>query len=384
MVQSQASRGTGQGTFLPSMRFSFWRAPTTATASKSSSLTIPTKDSSFLDSATRIAEYSSGGSGYAKPWRYLLWQTLAYESAAELHKSIGFRHRSPCQLRFRECTASGSETGGPVYMGSDWRCAAAPVAFRHYFGRSWPQEAIRSARVRLLRFWPSLRSAASASSVTLATNHETANLLRQLGAQDVRLWLDSGIPFEIVSNHRAPKSRTKELTLLWVGRMQPRKALPLALEALAAAGDMNVRLWIAGDGEMRGSWEEYAKALHLEDRVEFLGRVPWDAMSSLYQNADAFLFTSLRDSFGTQVLEAMGHGLPVLTLDHQGVGTFIPANARSNPSHNTARNCERDCRGNSVACAKPRCTRAPGRSGAGLCGNTNMGEARRMDVSTLR
>jgi len=82
-----------------------------------------------------------------------------------------------------------------------------------------------------------------------------------------------------------------------------RKALPLALEALAAAGDMNVRLWIAGDGEMRGSWEEYAKALHLESRVEFLGRVPWDAMSSLYQNADAFLFTSLRDSFGTQVLK---------------------------------------------------------------------------------
>jgi len=109
--------------------------------------------------------------------------------------------------------------------------------------------------------------------------------------------------------------------------MQPRKALPLALDGLAAAGDMNVRLWIAGDGEMRGAWEEYAKALHLEDRVEFLGRVPWDAMSSLYQNADAFLFTSLRDSFGTQVLEAMGHGLPVLTLDHQGVGTFIPANA---------------------------------------------------------
>ena len=33
------------------------------------------------------------------------------------------------------------------------------------------------------------------------------------------------------------------------------------------------------------------------------------------------------DSFGTQVLEAMGHSLPILTLDHQGVGTFVPSEA---------------------------------------------------------
>src|SRR5207245_6849789 len=35
----------------------------------------------------------------------------------------------------------------------------------------------------------------------------------------------------------------------------------------------------------------------------------------------------LRDSFGMQVLEAMGHGLPILTLDHQGAGTFVPSAA---------------------------------------------------------
>src|SRR5438132_327360 len=50
-------------------------------------------------------------------------------------------------------------------------------------------------------------------------------------------------------------------------------------------------------------------------------------IARLYKSADAFLFTSLRDSFGTQVLEAMGHGLPILTLDHQGVGTFVPPEA---------------------------------------------------------
>jgi len=115
--------------------------------------------------------------------------------------------------------------------------------------------------------------------------------------------------------------------MLWVGRMEPRKALPLALEAFAQNQDLNARLLIAGDGAMRTRWERYARRLHPVNKVVFLGHVPWSQMARLYRSADAFLFTSLRDSFGTQVLEAMGHGLPILTLDHQGVGTFVPTDA---------------------------------------------------------
>ena len=101
----------------------------------------------------------------------------------------------------------------------------------------------------------------------------------------------------------------------------------MALDAFAQTQDLNAKLLIAGDGEMRAQWEQYAQRLHLTNKVEFLGRVPWNEMPHLYGKADAFLFTSLRDSFGSQVLEAMGHGLPVLTLDHQGVGTFVPEEA---------------------------------------------------------
>jgi N-acetylglucosaminyldiphosphoundecaprenol N-acetyl-beta-D-mannosaminyltransferase len=106
--------------------------------------------------------------------------------------------------------------------------------------------------------------------------------------------------------------------------MEPRKALPLVLEAFAQNQDLNAKLLIAGDGAIRTRWEQYARRLHPVHKVVFLGHVPWSEMARLYESADAFVFTSLRDSFGTQVLEAMGHGLPILTLDHQGVGTFVP------------------------------------------------------------
>ena len=255
---------------------------------------------------------------------YLMWMRLAYQKAIELHRRIDFDIAHHVSYGSVSAPPPVRKLAIPFVWGPIGGGQQTPWAFRCYFGRAWPRELTRSVRVRLLPFSPSARGAAHATLVTLATNQETASLLRRMGAQDVRLCLDSGLPSSFVSE--APISpRNRELfTLLWAGRMQPRKALPLALEAVAQAGDVPVRLLIAGDGEMRKSWEDCAKRLGLERKTEFLGKVPWGEMPGVYQQADAFLFTSLRDSFGTQVLEAMGQGLPILTLDHQGAGTFVP------------------------------------------------------------
>jgi len=266
-------------------------------------------------------------SGLQSPSLYLFWQTLAYKKAVELHKRSGFDVVHHVSYGSVSAPPPVRKLGIPFVWGPIGGAQQAPAAFRHYFGRAWAQEILRSARVRLLPFSPSVRSAAKASHVTLATNQETADLLRQMGARNVRLYLDSGIPSSFVSDPRVSPHNGKIFTLLWAGRMQPRKALPLALEGLARADDVPMRLLIAGDGEMRKVWEYYAKRLRLEHKVEFLGKVPWDEMPGVYQRADALLFTSLRDSFGMQLLEAMGQGLPILALDHQGAGTFVPAAA---------------------------------------------------------
>ena len=39
------------------------------------------------------------------------------------------------------------------------------------------------------------------------------------------------------------------------------------------------------------------------------------------------LFSSIREAFGSQVLEAMSRGLPVVALDIHGVADFMPAGA---------------------------------------------------------
>jgi glycosyltransferase involved in cell wall biosynthesis len=73
--------------------------------------------------------------------------------------------------------------------------------------------------------------------------------------------------------------------------------------------------------------EDLTRELGLTNRVEFLGRIPHEDMPALFQRCDAFLFTSLRDSFGSVVLEAMAHGVPIVTLNHQGMRAFVPEDA---------------------------------------------------------
>jgi glycosyltransferase involved in cell wall biosynthesis len=267
------------------------------------------------------------GGNVAVAIHYLQWLRQACLKAVELHHQIGFDVVHHVSYGTISAPTPFWRLPVPFVWGPVGGAQRVPPPFHHYI-RSWSgREILRTIRLAFLPFSFSFCRAAKASAVILATNHETSGMLARAGAPNVRLFLDSGVPSKFVSSPRVRRPRGRPFTLLWVGRMQPRKALPLALEALAETKDLNAKLLIVGDGEMRGEWEGYAKHLSLGDRVYFLGQIPWNEMPRLYQSADAFVFTSLRDSFGTQVLEAMAHGLPILTLDHQGVGTFVPAEA---------------------------------------------------------
>jgi glycosyltransferase involved in cell wall biosynthesis len=47
--------------------------------------------------------------------------------------------------------------------------------------------------------------------------------------------------------------------------------------------------------------------------MTFVGRIPRDEVSSWYQKADVFVLPTLSDGFAITQLEAMAHGLPVVT-----------------------------------------------------------------------
>ncbi len=101
---------------------------------------------------------------------------------------------------------------------------------------------------------------------------------------------------------------------LFVGTLEPRKNLPLLLDAFSEVrGDLDVQLLIVGG---RGWLDEPIFAAHarsgLADNVRFLGTLDEDDLAALYSHAAAFVLPSLYEGFGLPVLEAMACGAPVI------------------------------------------------------------------------
>lgn len=88
-----------------------------------------------------------------------------------------------------------------------------------------------------------------------------------------------------------------------------------ALERLVAAGD-DVLLVLTGRADQgEAELEAQVTASGLAAHIRRLGRVPRGDLDWLYRNAVAMVFPSRFEGFGLPVLEAMGHGCPVIAAD---------------------------------------------------------------------
>ena len=211
---------------------------------------------------------------------------------------------------------------GPIGGGQ-----TAPASYWRYFRTNWAVESLRTTSTGpLLRLNSRSRATIRNSAVTLACNSATAAACERLGAADIRFMMADGLTPAWLAEPR--RRSTGPPVVLWLGRLIPRKAPTLAIEAFAELRRvMPAHMLVAGDGPLRERVRATVASLGLARDIELLGHVPVAEIKALYDSADVFLFTSLRDSFGGQVLEALGRGLPTVALDHQGIADadFGPA-----------------------------------------------------------
>jgi len=130
-----------------------------------------------------------------------------------------------------------------------------------------------------------------------------------------------------------PNPEARDLTLVWAGKLIPRKAPELALLAWhEAQGSIppEARLVMYGEGPLLEKLRALAGQLGVPDSVLVPGRVPQPAVVSALRSGRGLLFTSLRDTSSSQILEACASGTPSVSLRHPGVNgldLWYPRNA---------------------------------------------------------
>jgi glycosyltransferase involved in cell wall biosynthesis len=133
-------------------------------------------------------------------------------------------------------------------------------------------------------------------------------------------------PASLLATPPPPLRDREPSTVIWVGRLLPIKGILLALETIARCAPP-ARLLVVGDGPERQRAQRHARKLGIAERVHFAGSVPWNEVQGHLDSACVLLFTSVRDTFGVQLLEGAARGLPIVGISHQGVGDYVPPEA---------------------------------------------------------
>jgi glycosyltransferase involved in cell wall biosynthesis len=278
----------------------------------------------YFDVPKWVYPFSRVGASH-KPY-YLLWQVLAVWKIWRAHRAHHFDvvHH----LSYNAIDAPGflwllpiPFVWGPVGGGQ-----LPPVSLRRYFGHRWSFERFRAFKKGSLRVDPVVRAAIQRACHILVANADTERRLRKMGATRLTRCLDAGVSI-LPEKKRPACDQPGTLTIIWSGLFVHRKAPGLAIDAfeLLVRRGTHARLIMIGDGPLRNSCERIVREKQLDGLVELPGRLPFAEMQAAYSRGDVFLFTSLQDTSGNVVLEAMANELPVVALNHHGAAEMVDA-----------------------------------------------------------
>ena len=174
-----------------------------------------------------------------------------------------------------------------------------------------------------------------ATRVTTLTNYTQELLLSHFPEAASKIFLTPGALRTDLAVLPAKRMRSADhkIVVLTVGRLHPRKGQLITLEALQTlAPQVRSRLeyWIVGN-QSKDNYEDTLRttaAARPDLIVRFLGNLPDDELSDIYDRSDIFAMTSVNhrhsiEGFGLVYLEAAAHGLPVVAHDVGGVSEAV-------------------------------------------------------------
>ena len=178
------------------------------------------------------------------------------------------------------------------------------------------------------------------SAAVHATARSEAQNLRALGVKVPIALIPHGIDIPICLPKRPSARQDADgKTALFLSRIHPKKGLLELVEAWARLRAHEWRVVIAGPDQdgYRSVVEDAVHARGLQDVFAFAGPVYGEQKAKLLAQADLFVLPTYSENFGIVIVEALAHGVPVITttgapwaeLPEAGCGWWVPTGVSS-------------------------------------------------------
>lgn len=265
---------------------------------------------------------------YYSDWRkqvhFVLWQLGAllkvrafsrkYKVDYIHHVTIG-AYRMPCIFGY---------TGTPLVFGPVGGGEYSPPSLLDGLPRPYRRvEKVRRFLNHLSGWNPLLLLCLLRTRLVFCKTADTMRMIPPFFRAKCHLQMEIGIRddrSEDLPDATAAEEEAGPLRLLYVGRLIYWKGvhISLAIFARLRAEGIPVEFTVIGSGKDEAWLRERARALGVEDAVEWVSWIAQKDLFERYRRYDLLVFPSFHDSSGNVVLEALSFGLPVVCLDSGG------------------------------------------------------------------
>lgn len=118
------------------------------------------------------------------------------------------------------------------------------------------------------------------------------------------------------------KGTNKAFNILWIGKLDFRKQLDIAIQTISKLKTSNIFLHIIGNGNQEKS-RKLSEQLNVSEQCIWHGRIPHDTVQEIMQKSDLLFFTSVAEGTPHVILEAISNRLPVVCFNCCGQGDVI-------------------------------------------------------------
>lgn len=262
-------------------------------------------------------------------WFYRKWQKKVFRLAEQLCAGNSYDIIHHLNLvDFREPGYLWELAGKHKFI---WGPVSGFAAFPEPFFADLGRKAVREYRLKnRINSWQvkhmrRIRKAIATADRVIAATAEDADFIEKHYHTEACIIPETGA----VTGYggRIHSAEDGLLRVAWCGVMDGRKALDLALKAMAEIKKAKradlIELHIVGDGEYYRQWMALAEKLGVAENCVWYGRMEHEKTLDIMAMCDLFWFTGWREATSTAIVEALAMGLPALCHDCGGMGEAV-------------------------------------------------------------